>query len=340
LVALSSSNAHADPPRPSKGDAAAAQALFYEARSLMKDGKYAVACPKLEESLRLDYGIGTEFNLADCNEKRGQLATAWTGFLHVASAAKTQNQAEREKVARERAKSIEPRLPKLVIEVASPTVTGLEVTRDGVVLGAASWNTPMPVDPGIHRVTASAAGRQPWEGTVSATEGTTVRISVPRELRDLPVAATPMLIKDRQPGNAYVEPRPAPAQPFPEPIVEERGSAQRTAGWIVGGLGLAGLGVGAGFAIDSLQKRGRSTDHCVGDRCDAQGVSLREGAIKSGDVATIAAAAGGAAVLGGLVLLLTSPHGPDRKEPPPTSFRAVPHVAANGGGLTIQGILP
>ena len=160
----------AEAAEPRSGDPAAAQALFYEARALMKDGKYAVACSKLEESLRLDYGIGTEFNLADCNEKTGKLATAWSGFLSVASAAKAQNQAQREKVARDRAKALEPRLPKLAIEVPSPAQPGLEVKRDGVVIGSASWGTPVPVDPGSHRVSASAPGKLPWEGAVSAVE--------------------------------------------------------------------------------------------------------------------------------------------------------------------------
>ena len=86
----------ADPPAAAAkapDDPAAAQALFYEARQLMKENKFGLACPKLEESLRLDYGIGTEFNLADCNEKLGRLATAWSQFISVASAAKTQKQA-------------------------------------------------------------------------------------------------------------------------------------------------------------------------------------------------------------------------------------------------------
>lgn len=341
LVAFRST-AHAQPRKP-KGDAAAAQALFYEARGLMKDGRYAIACPKLEESLRLEYGIGTEFNLADCNERRGLLATAWTGFLNVAAAAKAQNQAERERVARERAQNLEARLPKVVIDVPSPAPPGLEITRDGVVVGSASWGSPIPVDPGIHRVSASAPGKQSWEGAVNASESATVHIAVTRELRGATLAAAPAVVKEAATEPAtYVEPRQA-QQPFPEPIVEERGGTQRTVGWILSGLGLAGIGVGVGFGVDSLQKRGGSGDHCVDDRCDARGVALRDGAIESGDVATVATAAGGAALVGGLVLILTSPRGPNRKDVASTSFRsfrAVPRVGADGGGLSFQGVLP
>lgn len=333
----------ADPTKPAT-DPAAAQALFYEARNLMKDGKFALACPKLEESLRLDYGIGTEFNLADCNEKQGKIATAWSGFLSVAAASKTQNQPQREKVARERAKALEPRLPKLAIEVVGTATPGLEVKRDGVVIGSASWGSPVPVDPGSHRITASAPGRQSWEGAVSASEGKLSRITVPPlagAVNDQTgVAAAPVPVTNEpQPRREPAQDQPQ-ATAFPEPIVE-RGSTQRTIGWVVAGAGLAGLGVGAGFGLDSLQKRNRANDHCNGDLCDATGVSLRDKAMTSGNVATIVGIAGGAVVLGGLVLVLTAPRGHERKEAQTAgSIRAYPSVGLNGGGFAIEGLLP
>ena len=55
--------------QPSAQDAAAARALFEQARKLLADGKPEQACPKLEESQRLDPGIGTLFNMADCHER-------------------------------------------------------------------------------------------------------------------------------------------------------------------------------------------------------------------------------------------------------------------------------
>jgi hypothetical protein len=348
-VACGSTAFAADPPKDAApkpgGDAAAAQAMFYEARQLMKANKFGLACPKLEESLRLDYGIGTEFNLADCHEKVGKIASAWSGFLSVASAAHTAHQTDREKVARDRAKALEPRLPKLTIEVPPGAPAGLEVKRDGVVVGQAGWNTAVPVDPGAHDITATAPGKIAWHGNLSIAEQKTAKITVPR-LEDQPVAAAP--VAGATTATKTVAPPPGEATStttitsFPEPIVENRGQTQRTIGWIVGGVGVASLGVGAGFGINSLAQRARANDHCNSNNiCDAQGVKARDSAITSGDVSTITTIAGAGALLGGIVLVLTAPKTPSREKATVTgSIHAVPQVATNGAGLSIQGILP
>ena len=78
-------------------DSAAARALFDEGRRLASQGKYDAACPKFEESQKLDPGMGTLFNLADCVEHLGRTATAWVWFREVGDAANRAGQADREK---------------------------------------------------------------------------------------------------------------------------------------------------------------------------------------------------------------------------------------------------
>ena len=109
-IALAAASVSADV---APADRAAARALFDQARSLAKEGKYTEACPKFEESQRLDPGMGTLFNLADCHEHAGRTATAWTLFLEVASQAKSSGQPDREKAARQRASSLEATLSRL-----------------------------------------------------------------------------------------------------------------------------------------------------------------------------------------------------------------------------------
>lgn len=339
LLLVPSAALAADPPK-NGGDPAAAQTLFYDARALMQQNKFTEACPKLEESMRLDPGLGTQFNLADCNEHLGKITSAWAGFLEVAAQAKATNQTDREKVARKRAAALEPRLPKLVVEV-SGAPQGLEVKRDGVLIGSAAWGTAIPVDPGAHKVTATAPGKQAWETSVQTAEGKTARVSVPRELPAAPVAVVaPAPASGARPaatgGMTTTTASPLEGnQSFPPPVVESAGSTQRTIGWIVTGVGIVGVGVGAGFGLSSLGKRDESRDHCVVDACDATGVSLRDDAIRNGNIATIATIAGGAAVAGGLVLVLTAPKGTESRV---GRIQAVPNVALGGGGFSLQGI--
>jgi hypothetical protein len=313
-----------------KSDPAAAQALFAQARSLAKERRYAEACPKFEESLRLDYGMGTEFNLADCNENLGRLASAWSGFLNVAAGAKAKGQVERERVARARASALEPRLPKLVVEVPSPT-PGLEVKRDGVILSYASWGVLVPVDPGVHRITATAPGTQTWETTVTATIAKTSRISLPG---DLPAAGT--LAAAAPPEGVEATPSAITTTMPPAPAAGGDGSAQRTVGWVLGGVGLAGLGVGAGFGLQSLSQKNDAKPFCNRDVCNAVGVALRDDAVRSGNVATVATIAGAGIFVTGLIVLLTAPRKTERAAL--NSWTAVPQVAASGGGLSVQGI--
>lgn len=340
------SSAYADPPKdPPKGggDAAAAQALFYDARQLMKENKFGLACPKLEESLRLDYGIGTEFNLADCNEKVGKVATAWSGFLNVASAAHTANQKEREKVARERAKALEPRLPKLEVDVPATAPAGIEVRRDGVALGNASWGVAVPVDPGSHKITATAPGKLPWQTRVDVVEGKLAKVAVPNNLPDAPAPVAATVPATTAPAAPAQTTQTMTTESFPEPIVENRGQAQRTVGWIVSGLGIASLGVGAGFGIDSLANHNAAKNHCTAANvCDSTGLSDRRAAITAGNVATITSIAGAGALLGGVILVLTAPHNPSREKSTETgwnSIRFAPQVGSTGGGLSLQGAL-
>src|SRR5579859_4502823 len=82
-------------PRAARADDAAAQALFSDARKLMTQGRYADACPKLEESQREAPAIGTLFNLADCYEHTDRLASAWAAFLKVAAETKMKGQTDR-----------------------------------------------------------------------------------------------------------------------------------------------------------------------------------------------------------------------------------------------------
>lgn len=327
---------------PQAQDPAAAQALFYKGRALMQQGRHAEACLRFEESLRLDVGIGTQFNLADCNEQIGKTATAWAGFVEVAKAAKAARQPERESVARKRAQALEPRLPKLVVEVgALPADT--TVARDGVAIPKEAFGTEVPVDPGVHRITANAPGNRSWEANVHTIEAKTVLVAVPRELLGATAAPPIETTLPRQPAGSGASTTVTSALAdgdgtFPPAVVERPMPVQRIAGWAIAGAGAIVTGVGVGFGLSSLGARSSSRDHCSGDLCDADGVRLRDDAISRGNVATIAVIAGSAAIAGGLGLVFTAPRSADVPAPRVGALRAVPHVARQGGGILLEGV--
>src|SRR5262249_53005866 len=151
---------------------------------------YAEACPKLEESQRLDPGIGTLFNLADCQEHVGKTASALSNFLDVVNATKVLGQSARETAARTRAAALQSRGPKLNISAAD-TPGQCEINRDGFRVERGLWGSAVPVDPGEHVVTASLPGKKPWRATVTAKDdGALVTVTVP-VLEDLTAASGP-----------------------------------------------------------------------------------------------------------------------------------------------------
>jgi hypothetical protein len=292
-------SAHAD-------DSAAAQALFDQAKHAMAAQNYDEACPKFAESQRLDPALGTLLNLADCYEREGKLATAWSKFLELGTRARAAGQADRAQIGKQRAAALAPRLPYLTIVVgASAAALHPDVLRDRGVVGAAEFGTAIPVDPGMHTVSASASGRIDWSTTVAVTEGHTQTVTVP-ELAAAPEA--PVATASAAPSPAA--PTPLPAEP---PTPTQTGGnglgAQRGVAIGAGVLGLAGIAVGTYFGVDSINKHNDATDACATSQCKTQaGVNLWSDARQAGNISTIAFVVGGVALAGGIVLWFTAPH--------------------------------
>jgi hypothetical protein len=273
------------------GSAAAAESLFQEARRLMGTKDYREACPKFLASQRIAPAVGTLLNLADCYEKNGQLASAWARFHEAIAFARRIGRADREKVARERADRLEPRLLRLTITSATE---GVDVTLDGAPLDEAALGTGVPVDPGEHTIKASAEGKLPFSTTIEVSERT----------RSVGVEIPPL-----EDALVVIPPQSAPSSDAPEPERGARGGTARIVGAVAMGAGAVAIGVGAFFGIRTQSKWSEAQRHCSGIDCDATGFTLANEARSSGDVATIAFIAGGALVAGGAILYLTAPRG-------------------------------
>jgi len=301
---------------------AAAQALFDEARRLMGDGRHAEACPKLEESQRLDPGVGTQFNLAVCYETIGRTASAWSLFLEVAATANRGAERAREQVARARAAALEPRLPRLRIVVPEQARTsGLRVERGSVQVGPAQWGVPLPTDPGRYEVTASAPGKRPWRIDVTVEQNPETYTVTLRPLADAPARAS---------GAAREE----------LSWFEALGT-QRKIALGVGAGAVVALGVGGVFGLLALDADSESGETCRDNACDATGLRRRNDALAHGNRATVVFIAGGALAAAAVTLYLTGESEDDARQERPhaRAFEIAPAVLAGGAGLVAQGRL-
>lgn len=274
---------------PSRQDVAKADRLFKEARTLMAQGKFDVACPKLEESERLDPAPGTRYQLAVCYEATGRPATALALYLEVADLAKSAGFKDKEKVARDKAAALEPKVPRIVIEVKAARPPGLVVTRDGAPVEQEQYNRPILVDPGDYVIEATAPERKPFKTTV-AVKGEGARVSVPISL--LPV----------EDFSRDAVPEPPPPSPF---------GAQRIAAIAVGAAGVGGVVAGSVFGMNAKS----AYEKAMGDpslcptkkTCYPEGKSLVDQAQSDALASTITFIAGGVALAGGVVLFVTAP---------------------------------
>jgi hypothetical protein len=312
----------------SADDEALATVLFKEGRALMSEGRIPEACPKFEESHRLDPSGGTILNLALCHEQEGLLARSWSELNEAAAFARRDRRPDREAMAVEHARSLEPRLSTLTIVVPeSARAEGLRIERDGREVGQASWSTPMPVDGGDHVVGATAPGKEPFTSTVVvAKEGDAQTVEIP------PLGAAPAV--GASPAESAVPTAIFPPAPVLAPIVDHgpaKRNLRRALAWTVGGAGLAQLAIAGYFSLRALDKERQSNLACPAGQCNQNGANLNDQAGNAADVATVLTITGLASVATGIYLLVTSP----RASRAGVDARTTPRMAIWGDGSMI-----
>jgi hypothetical protein len=208
IVGLATS-AHAQQPAARNPDE-----LFREGLALMGDEKFAEALAKLEAAEALDPGIGTQFNIGICYEKLGKLGTAYRNFASVQQLAHASGKTAREENARLRLEELRPRLSVVALTLTE-TATDTTLKVDDVVVPRSDWAS-YPIDPGTHKVDAVAPERRPWTAPFAApAPGQRLEIKVP------------VLASSKQTNVVTV--------------TRETTNGRRTLGFILGGVGVAGV---------------------------------------------------------------------------------------------------
>ncbi|HWA71314.1 MAG TPA: hypothetical protein VG937_03220 [Polyangiaceae bacterium] len=264
------------------GDAAA-EALFRAGREAADKGDDAVACARFEESHRLEPAAGTVFNLALCYERRGQLASAWQRFRETKD--RLPNTDDRVALVEQRIAALEPRLPKLTLNLPAGS-GGATVLRDGVEQRGATLGIAVPVDPGAHEIVVRAPGHAPHKEAVTLAEGQSKVL----ELTLGPAEASTAEVSGK------LEPTP----------VRSSGSSQKTVGYVIGGVGVAGIATSMVTGVMVLNRKSKVEDECTDGVCTRAGANAAKSGRTLSTVSTVAFAAGAVGVGVGLYLTLSA----------------------------------
>ncbi len=306
--------------------AAPAESLFADGRALLAQQKYPEACAKFAESEKLDPAVGTLLNLGDCYEKMGRIATAWAVFKQATSMARTAKQPAREKLAADRAAALEPGIPRLAIHVPHP-VPGLEVRRDGLVVGEAEWSgalaSAVTIDPGAHDIVVVAPGKKAWTThVVLEAHGQTSTVDVPE------------LEGDELADRAPLKPPSAEAVSVEAVNTHDR-NVQRAIGLLIGGAGVVTAAIGVPFGARAITLNNTAKGECPTNMtCTMQGQTDSQSAQTSGLLSTVLVAVGAGLVAGGVVVFLTAPAA--RREQR-AAVELAPELGSRGGGLRLSG---
>jgi hypothetical protein len=324
-------------------DKAAAEGLFDQGRAAMQRGDFGQACGLLERSQHIDPAVGTLLYLAECYERSGRTASAWATFREAADAADAAREPARARTGRERALRLEPVLARLTIELAPDNVhlQGLSVERRGQTAPTATWNVPVPVDPGEYPVTVSAPGYEPWSTTVTIpARAANISVTVPALKRapdaDKPSAAPGSEAALAAPPVANAEVvRSDPSSPPAAASEKPDGSTQKMAAYVLGGAGVVGIGIGSIFGLRAITKNNDAESNCPrGYQCDnADGVALSDDAKSAARVSNVAFAVGAAALIGGVVLYFTAPGASQAMAGPTMRARLTPSSVSLEGSF-------
>jgi hypothetical protein len=226
-----------------------AKALFDEGTSASERGDQATACDKFSKSLARVRRGSTLLNLGVCETALGKLAAARRHFGEGMALLPPGD--PRLGSAKERLAALDQRVARLTVRVASEAPAGSRVKLDGGEVELSALEA-MILDPGSHTVVLIAAGHDDASATVKLGEGQRATLAL-------------------APGKAH-EQTDARSTPDAAGAAGQGDSVLRTAGLVVGGIGLAGAlaaGITGGLIVSN---DGTIGSECPAERCTQDGL--------------------------------------------------------------------
>ncbi len=158
----------------SDADKNAARQLFVDGDALQKQNRTAEALDKFERSARVYRAPTTLLRVAQCHAALGHLVEADESYREVSRyelgpSSSAAFQAAKTQAATESA-ALSPRVPALRVDVQPANVRGVVVTIDDQPLNEALIGVSRPLNPGSHRIAATASGYSRVEQLVQVRE--------------------------------------------------------------------------------------------------------------------------------------------------------------------------
>ena len=210
----------------------------------------------------------------------------------------------------------EKSLPTVVITAkdgAGTDLVDVTVNVDGQRLLTRLEGHAIPMNPGPHAFHLELADGTSVDQQIVVREGE----------KDQPISA----VLGKRPAAVVVPPTAQQAAPATPADAGARPWA--TVGWVLGGVGVIGLGVGTVFGVIAMNDK--NSANCADKLCDGGPLGSARSAATISDVGLIA---GGVLVAGGVTLVLVSKDGAPSGA---AALSAAPVISARGGGLALGG---
>lgn len=234
--------------------------------------------------------------------------------------------------------------PTLVIDVKDASghdLTDVRVTVDGQPLLDKLDGSSIAVDLGAHRFTFAVAGAAPVSQQLVIREGEKSRpVHVVMDgIGTKPAAASSEPPATPLPATAGQDSAKTAPEPETGAIRDSPKSPQRAVGYVVTGVGVAGLAVGGVFGLLALSAKNRQTASCSSTSSCSDyptASTAHDSAKTNGTISTIAFVAGAAVATVGVVLIATAK--PTHEAPATAALTLGAHAGPGKAELCLTGL--
>jgi hypothetical protein len=293
-----------------------AQAKFLKGKELFSQKKYPEALEQFRASLDIIASPNARLFVARALRESGSLLEAYGEFGRTAAEAKELAADPRYAKAGESAiderKELEAKLGLLSVTIEHPGADTTLIVA-GQTVQRAAWAEPAPVMPGTIEIVVTSPGKEPIKKSVTITAG---------EKQSLSIDAAPVPVEKAP---------PPPAAPPPTSESSD-GGGMRTAAFVAGGVGAAGLLTFAIFGAVSNGKYNGLQSTCGSGRCPASSVDDIAAGKRDQRIANIGLVVGIVGLGAGVTLFVLSTSSTQTKETKP-----VAELVVGPGSVLVQG---